>query len=533
MAAKKAVTPKVTFETNAQASDRALTDKEIEDKLAQGAVISNTALSIFQARRRPGAGTRVPYTGVRLARRVYAVHNLTSSAAIQISDPSLDRSDESAIAINPSNPDNIVGGAVSFDGQQFINTAYVSMDGGNTWTTVTALGNASEGAGIAFDDSGTCYYTSMQGGFNPVCVISQDGGLTWSQPALFGFGDKTAVAARGQIALCGFDRINTEACAFTLDGGMTWTVHDFTDSGIGTAPLVSYDQNYFYIIYAALDNNLKIYISSDQGQTWSGPNIIVPGNAPQSTIPGPLSYEGGALTSPGTNVAIDGMGTIHVLYIDSSQGMPMYTSSSDNGSTWTTPVNVNPEPSGVHMWPCLSCNAYGDLQGGSVVYDQTLSKYAILQHVKLAEGTVWATFESDNGAWSAAEPSPGFRIGFGDYFDCDSVPENGLAVMAWSETPNGQQPWETFARIGDLSQWQADRMEALENEIAYLMEAFENSEMPMPRTPQNVAKFEAYIGRLRHELELARSQLEVGRLRHELELARGQLKEGRAAKPSS
>jgi hypothetical protein len=51
--------------------------------------------------------------------------------------------------------------------------------------------------------------------------------------------------------------------------------------------------------------------------------MIVAGNAPFSTIAGPLSYEGGALTSPGTNVAIDGSGTLHVLYIDSTNRVPM------------------------------------------------------------------------------------------------------------------------------------------------------------------------------------------------------------------
>src|SRR5947207_8821179 len=150
-------------------------------------------------------------------------------------------------------------------------------DRGMTWKTVTVLTDTDEGAGIAFDDSHNCYYTTMRGGFFPVCVVSRDGGMTWSQPAAFGFGDKTAVAARGNIALCGFDRVNTEACAFTLDGGVNWTVHDFTDSGIGTGPLVSYDHQHFYIIYAAFHNNLKIYASHDQGVTWTGPTTIVPG----------------------------------------------------------------------------------------------------------------------------------------------------------------------------------------------------------------------------------------------------------------
>lgn len=433
--------PRVNFRD--EASARSLTDQEIADRLAKGAVISNTALSIHEAKQRLGLKGYTLGPALRPER-----DDRHRTRVMQVSDPSLDRSDETAVAINPENHQNMVVGAATFDGQQFTNSAYVTMDGGRSWETITALTNTDEGAGLAFDDSWNCYYATMQGGFMPVCTVSQDGGYTWSLPAQFGFGDKTAVAARGQIALVGFDRINTEACAFTLDGGVTWTVHDFTDSGIGTAPLVSYDHQSFYIIYGALDNNLKLYASHDQGQTWTGPTTIVAGNAPFSTIAGPLSYEGGALTSPGTNAAIDASGRLHVLYIDSTQLLPMYTSSSDSGVTWSAPVNVDPEQATVpHMWPCLSCNKEGDLQGGSVIYDQVSGRYSVLLHSKRAEEDYWRTFEADNGPWSAAGPSPNFRIGFGDYFDCDSLPQGATSVIAWSESPQGQQPWQSWARV--------------------------------------------------------------------------------------
>ena len=503
------LTPKVHFE-NPQSAQRP-TDKDVENRLT-GAKVSNTALAIHQAKKRPGFGTPVPYTRLKFQRQIEALHLHRHAKAVEVSDPSLDRSDETAVAINPRNPRNIVAGAASFDGTQFINTAYVSKDGGHSWATVTALSNTSEGAGIAFDDSHNCYYVTMQGGFFPVCVISQDEGMTWSAPAAFGFGDKTAVAARGKIALCGFDRLNTEACAFTLDGGATWTVHDFTDSGIGTAPLVSYDHKRFYIIYGALDNNLKMYASADQGQTWTGPTTIVAGNAPFSTIAGPLSYEGGALTSPGTNVAIDGRGHLHVLYIDSNKQVPMYTRSRDHGATWSAPVNVNSErPNDVHMWPCLACTKHGDLLGGSVVFNQALGKYSILRHMKAEDEDEWTTREADNGPWSAAGPSPNFRIGFGDYFDCDCLPECGTAVMGWSETVNGAQPWQTWVRTQDMCEDRESLVDVLEDEIDYLTATFETQELPFPRTQQAIAKFQDNLKGLRKKLEAARSALKTSR----------------------
>lgn len=431
--------PRVTFRNPESA--RSLSDKELDQKLAVGAKVSNTARNVREFRK--GAGAGGPAAAPKAAGAALAA---APANAVQSSDPALERSDESAVAINPSNHKNIVAGAATFDGKQFDNSAYVSFDGGATWKTVIALADTDEGAGIAFDDSNTCYYTTMQGGFNPCCVMSKDGGLTWSKPAPFGFGDKTAVAARGSVALCGFDRLNTEACAFTLDGGATWTVHDFADSGLGTAPLVSYDLQYFYIIYGALDNNLKVYVSPDRGVTWQGPNIVVAGNVFESAIAGPLAYQGGALTSPGTNAAIDESGVVHILYVDSKTQLPMYTSSGDHGVTWSAPVNVDSTRAAVpHMFPCLSCNKDGELLGGSMMYDASSGKYSILRHVKC--GDAWETFEADNGPWQAAPPPPNFRIGFGDYFDCDSTPTCGPSVMAWSETPNGQEPWQTWTRV--------------------------------------------------------------------------------------
>jgi hypothetical protein len=232
----------------------------------------------------------------------------------------------------------------------------------------------------------------------------------------------------------------------------------------------------------------------------------------ESTIAGPLSYEGGALTSPGTNVAIDRHGRIHVLYIDSNKRVPMYTSSHDHGATWSSQVNVNPRrPNDAHMWPCLSCTKHGDLQGGSMVYDQTLGKYSILLHLKAEDEDEWKTVEVDNGPWSAAGPSPNFRIGFGDYFDCDSLPEFGVSVMAWSETANGQQPWQSWVRIVDRWEWEDERVSALEDEIDRLTEAFELGELPFPRTEENVASFKARVEELRKKQRTAQTELQKRR----------------------
>ena len=121
-------TPQVRFRNNESAQP--LSDQEVEKRLAR-AHVSNTARSIHQAKKRLAAGA-APYARIQTGRQLHAFPLHKHAKAVEISDPTLDRSDETAIAINPRNPRNIVAGAASFDGTQFINTAYVSKNGGHT-----------------------------------------------------------------------------------------------------------------------------------------------------------------------------------------------------------------------------------------------------------------------------------------------------------------------------------------------------------------------------------------------------------------
>ncbi len=78
-------------------------------------------------------------------------------------------------------------------------------------------------------------------------------------------------------------------------------------------------------------------------------------------------------------------------------------------------------------------------------------RYSILVHSKPKHEDEWETTEADSGPWSAAGLSPGFRIGFGDYFDCDCLPDtDDISVMAWSETVDGLQPWRTWVRVQEI-----------------------------------------------------------------------------------
>ncbi len=83
--------------------------------------------------------------------------------------------------------------------------------------------------------------------------------------------------------------------------------------------------------------------------------------------------------------------------------------------------------------------------------------------------------------------------------------------MAWSETANGQQPWQSWVRIVDRWEWEDERVSAIEDEIDHLMEAFELGELPFPRTDENVASFKARVEELRQKQRTAQTELQERR----------------------
>jgi hypothetical protein len=129
---------------------------------------------------------------------------------------------ETSIAVNPANPDNLVAGANDYrtccvdsggtqrnDGSGWV---YVSNDGGSTWvnTKLPGLGNGATISGalkrvtsvgdpaIAFGANNTVYYANIA--FNRVdesdAIIvstSRDGGATWGRPATVAFNGSSTI----------------------------------------------------------------------------------------------------------------------------------------------------------------------------------------------------------------------------------------------------------------------------------------------------------------------------------------------------
>jgi hypothetical protein len=283
---------------------------------------------------------------------------------------------EPDIAINPNNPQNIVG--VFQEGRYFtggaMDTGWSStVDDGKTWTTGPAPGltkavggkfdRASDPA-VAFDLQGDVYLSSLpildeSGGPTGVGVTvnkSTDGGKTWNKPVTVyendnAFSDKDWIAVddgpsspfKGRIyAAWDFpSSFNQMVVAHSTDGGQTWSspVNVSGAFGIGAIPLVQPNGN-VTLIYESLAGPYQASTSTDGGVTWSSPvNIADDDSVPIPNLRAPELPSGAV--DPQT-------GTLYIAWQDArfrhSQNDIVVSASADGGKTWSSPVRATTDP---------------------------------------------------------------------------------------------------------------------------------------------------------------------------------------------
>lgn len=179
---------------------------------------------------------------------------------------------ETSIAVNPTNPQNMIGGANDYQlrtssggtiNETALSRAHVTFDGGATWTNVGIRYKgyyATGDPGLAFDAAGNAYYSTLgfvwsQGGptgtnADILVATSNDGGASWSTPV-------RVAAGTGSWGSPGIFN-DKEMITAWGDGNaiVTWTRFN---QGVGGSYINS-------PIYAS--------VTHDAGHTWSAPQLI-------------------------------------------------------------------------------------------------------------------------------------------------------------------------------------------------------------------------------------------------------------------
>ncbi|MDQ3818132.1 MAG: glycoside hydrolase [Acidobacteriota bacterium] len=317
---------------------------------------------------------------------------------VRVTEPTAIQPAEVAIAINPKNPDNLVGTSfqtgrppLPFAGSY----TYVTMDGGLTWKTVPPQDpqNFIQGDdAMAIGLDGTAYHAHLS--FDGIRVerprraesgiivsASRDGGLTWADPvpaidhinSVTPFEDKPGIVTdnaaaspyKGNVYLAWtrFDIYGSPdpQChshiyfSRSTDGGKTFAMPfrisdgagdclDSDNTVEGAVPAVG-PKGEVYIVWAG-PQGLVFKKSTDGGLTFGKDKVI--GQMPGGwDFPMPGLDRANGMPVTGVDLS-DGprKGTLYVNWIDARNGDQdvFVASSSDGGETWSAPVRVNDDP---------------------------------------------------------------------------------------------------------------------------------------------------------------------------------------------
>ncbi|MGB9430244.1 MAG: sialidase family protein [Gammaproteobacteria bacterium] len=410
----------------------------------------------------PPATTTLPPPGAPLVRvSGPSPYNANCGGAMSGSVNYQDAEVEPYVAVNPTNPSNLIGVWQQdrwSDGGAHGLVAGQTLDGGKTWTeqtlnlSVCAGGSNANGGDYArasdpwvtFSPNGVAYAISISftgnimapGSLSSVLVSrSSDGGATWSDPATLildganAFNDKETITAdpnNSNYVYAVWDRLDTSGrgpayFARTANGGQSWqTAVPIYDPGVNNQTIgneiVGLPDGTILDAFEEIDgtssNNssgtIKVIQSTDQGATWS----TIPVTVAQDLSVGTLDPNTGAAVRDGgflpQMIAGPG-GKLVVVWQDSRfsggqhDGIAL-SESSDDGQTWSAPVEINAVPAVPAFTPSVAMLAdgtigvsYFDFRNNTGNPSQLITDY-------------WFTSSSDGVHWSEQHISGPFDL---------------------------------------------------------------------------------------------------------------------------
>ncbi len=371
-----------------------------------------------------------------------------------------DAANEPSIAVDLLNPDRIAIGWRQFDSvnSNFRQAGWGhTQDGGLTWTFPGKLtpGFFRSDPVLDSDAEGIFYYYSLDGNMCCQMFISDDGGVSWSDPNPAAGGDK---AWFGIDRTNGIGRGNIYA---TWNDSFPCTRGDFTrstDGGHNFSQPVSLPGSVFWGT-VAIGPAGELYLSSASEQVVKSTNARDPNAQPSFSVVGRAGLGGPVRSRRGPNpggllgqvwIAADhsdgpSRGHVYVLAsVDPSGGDPldvMITRSTNGGVNWDAPVRVNDDAPGTNAWQWFGTMSVAPSGRIDVIWNDTRNS----RNERLSE--LFYAYSTDGGkTWSENTPaSPMFdsHVGWprqnkiGDYYDMVSDPLG--AHLAYAATFNNEQ----------------------------------------------------------------------------------------------
>jgi len=234
---------------------------------------------------------------------------------------------------------------VRIDGGVYRVQAASSTDDGATWSTPVTLSDPGESASrpqLATDGTTiTAIWERYIGSYLPIQTASStDGGTTWSTPVTLSDAGQEAynpqLVTDGTTITATWSRIDgiyfRIQTASSTDGGTTWSAPvTLSDAGQSAErPQLVTDGTTITITWLRYDGShyrIQAASSADGGITWSTPVDL--------SASGGNSYEP-QLVTDGTTITV-----IWYRYDASSVGRVQTASSTDGGTTWSTPTTVS------------------------------------------------------------------------------------------------------------------------------------------------------------------------------------------------
>ncbi|TLZ67274.1 MAG: exo-alpha-sialidase [Methanobacteriota archaeon] len=389
---------------------------------------------------------------------------------------------EVSIAVNPTNPLNIVAMANDYRGGDAWCGVYATTNGGRTWleqllprggglTFLEASGDPS----VAFDGAGNAYAACL--GFNrsanPGNAItvskSVDGGVTWGTPVEVArttsgvFHDKSYIVTdrsnrptRGNVYVT-WTRFVAGASPIyfsrSTDGGASFSPGvDITSLGYksdqGSQPAVGPDGELF-VSFWATGSRVALARSTDGGTTWRPTTTVATMFDPGDLYPAPGPRTPHFPTIAVNPIAAPGGNRVHVAWADRRFGDAdiLMMTSEDGGVTWGAVVRVNDDRGGkAQFFPFLTASEKGFVH--VAFYDRRDDPLDLLLTVYIASSTDFGVTFGNRRASAQFGAGTWF---IGDYIG--SASHGDFVYAGWCDLRNAGEeevymagPWLSVSR---------------------------------------------------------------------------------------